>query len=302
MSEKSMGTGKSISYDIFYIVIVILLSVFSVTIILPFLNVIALSFNGGKDATGGGVWFWPRSFTLNNYIEVFKDPSIITGYKITIARTVIGTALSVLLTAMAAFALKFKELPGHKFFTTIVVVTMLFGGNIIANYIVRKELGLLNSFLVYIIPGLYSAWNIILMRSFFETLGNSLEESAKIDGCGYFRIFFQIVLPLSAPVVAVIALYNGVGHWSDWYTGVFYIQKRELRPIASILQEMLTRQLRLKNIVVNNAQAARAAQNMVTGDSLKMSTVVITMFPIMCIYPFIQKYFTKGIMVGALKG
>ncbi len=294
--------SKSLSYDLFTIVNITLLTLLSISIVLPFLNVIALSFNGGKDAAAGGVWFWPRSFTINNYVEVFKDRSILSGYKITILRTVLGTFVSVILTAMAAFALKFKDLPGHKLFTTIIVVTMLFGGNIIANYILRKELGLLNSFWVYIIPNLYSAWNIILMRSFFDTLGNSLEESAKMDGCGYFRIFFSIIVPLSTPVIAVIALYNGVAHWSDWYTGVFYIQNRDLRPIASILQELLTRQLRLKNLVVNNLQAARAAQNMVTGDSLKMSTVVITMLPIMCVYPFIQKYFTKGIMVGALKG
>jgi len=285
-----------------YWIIILLLALFSLSIVLPFLHILALSFNGGKDTAMGGVYFWPRSFTLNNYKEVFSDNRIINGYKITLARTILGTFLSVLLTAMASFALKIKTLPGRNFITFMIFFTTLFGGGLIPYYMLLKALHLRNTFWVYILPGLYSAWNIIMMRTFFDTLGTELEESAKLDGCGYFRIFFQIILPLSKPVVSVIALFNGVDHWNDWFTGAFYVQDRNLQPVQTVLQEMLTNQQKLKSLMMNSYQSAITARNLVTGDSLKMATVMVTTVPIMCVYPFIQKYFTKGVMIGAIKG
>lgn len=281
---------------------VLLLSLLSLSIILPLLNILVLSFNGGKDTAMGGVYFWPRAFTFNNFIEVFSDNRIINGYVITIARTVIGTTASVLLTGMAAFALKKKDLPGRTPMLFVIFFTMLFSGGIIPNYMLIKGIGLKNNFLVYIIPGLYSAWNIIIMRTFFEGISVSLEESATIDGAGYFRIFWQIILPLSKPVIAVVALFNGVGHWNDWFSGAFYVQDAGLKPVSTILQEMLTQQMKLKNLMTNSNMNAVSAQRAVTGDSLKMATVVVTMAPIMAVYPFIQKYFAKGVMIGAVKG
>lgn len=285
-----------------YWIIIIALALFSLSIILPFVHILALSFNGGKDTAMGGVYFWPRAFTLNNYKEVFSDNRIINGYKITLARTILGTFLSVLLTAMAAFALKSKTLPGRNFITFMIFFTTLFGGGVIPYYMLLKELHLRNTFWVYILPSLYSAWNIIMMRTFFDSLGTELEESAKLDGCGYFRIFFQIILPLSKPVVSVIALFNGVGHWNDWFTGAFYVTDRNLQPVQTVLQEMLTNQQKLKSLMINSYQSAMSAKTLVTGDSLKMATVMVTTVPIMCVYPFIQKYFTKGVMIGAIKG
>lgn len=288
--------------QLFNAINVLLLGLLSLSIVLPLLNILVLSFNGGKDTAMGGVYFWPRAFTLNNFIEVFSDNRIINGYLITIARTVLGTAASVLLTAMAAFALKKKDLPGRTPALFLIFFTMLFSGGIIPNYMLIKGIGLKNNFLVYIIPGLYSAWNIIIMRTFFEGISVSLEESATIDGAGYFRIFLQIILPLSKPVIAVIALFVGVGHWNDWYSGAFYVQDAALKPVSTILQEMLTQQMKLKNLITNSNMSAITAQRMVTGDSLKMATVVVTMAPIMAVYPFIQKYFAKGVMIGAVKG
>jgi putative aldouronate transport system permease protein len=281
---------------------VFLLGMLSLSIVLPLLNILVLSFNGGKDTAMGGVYFWPRAFTFNNFIEVFSDNRIINGYLITVSRTVLGTAASVLLTAMAAFALKKKDLPGRTPALFLIFFTMLFSGGIIPNYMLIKGIGLKNNFLVYIIPGLYSAWNIIIMRTFFEGISVSLEESATIDGAGYFRIFFQIILPLSKPVIAVVALFNGVGQWNDWFSGAFYVQDSALKPVSTILQEMLTQQMKLKNLMTNSNMSAIAAQRQVTGDSLKMATVVVTMVPIMMVYPFIQKYFAKGVMIGAVKG
>ncbi|WP_129722832.1 carbohydrate ABC transporter permease [Xylanivirga thermophila] len=286
----------------FHVLNVIILLGISLTIILPFLNIIALSFNGGRDAASGGVYFWPRAFTWNNYKEVFTDNRILNGYKITISRTIIGVILGVLCNSMAAFALKKKDLPGRTAFTFIIFFTMLFGGGVVPYYMLLKALNLRNSYWVYIIPNLYSAWNIIMIRTFFESISISLEESAKLDGCSDFRVFFQIIMPLSKPVIAVIALFTGVAHWNDWFTGAFYVNNKDLYPVQTILQEMLTNQQKLKNIISNSHYSANLAKNLVTGDSLKMATVMVSTVPIMCVYPFIQKYFTKGVMIGAVKG
>lgn len=284
---------------IFQIINIILLVCLSLTIILPFLNILALSFNDGKDAAMGGVYFWPRKFSLDNYKEVFSDNSILQGYKITILRTVIGTVSSVFLTATAAFALKCKTLPGRKFFTLALTFTMLFGGGVIPYYMVIKGVGLRNSFWVYIIPSLYSAWNIIMMRTFFQSIPESLEEAATIDGCGYWGIFFKVILPLSKPVIAVVTLFNAVGHWNDWFTGAFYVVDKALYPVQTILQQILTNNQQMQNIT--SANAIQSAANTVTGDSMKMAMVMVTSIPVMCIYPFIQKYFATGVMIGAVK-
>lgn len=279
-----------------------LLIALSLLILLPFMNIIALSFNSGRDAATGGVYFWPRVFSLENYKELFSDNRIVNGYKITLFRTIVGTASSVFLTAMAAYALKNKTLPGKQVFNFIIFFTMLFGGGIIPYYILLKALHLRNTLWVYIVPGLYSAWNIIVMRTFFEGISVSLEESAKLDGCNDFRIFLQIILPLSKPVIAVIALFNGVGHWNDWFTGNFFVMDKSLQPVQTILQEMLTTQLKLKELAVNSVETSMSAKRLVTGESLKMATIVVTTLPIVCVYPFIQKYFVKGVMIGAVKG
>lgn len=299
---KTVINRKSPLENFFYTLNIIILILVSLSIILPFLNIIALSFNGGKDAMRGGVYFWPRVFTLDNYNAVFSDNRILSGYKITILRTVIGTVLSVFLTAMAAYALKSKTMPGKNFFTFTIFFTMLFGGGIIPYYMLLRNLGLLNKFLVYILPGLYSAWNIIVMRTFFEGISVSLEESAKLDGCNDFRIFVQIILPLSKPVLAVIALFNGVGHWNDWFTGAYFVRNIKLYPVQTILQEMLTTQSKLKELMSNSYESAQIAKRVVTGESLKMATIVVSTLPIVCVYPFIQKYFAEGVMIGAVKG
>lgn len=285
----------------FHILIIVVLVLLSLSIVLPFLNILALSFNGGKDAARGGIYFWPRVFTLKNYQEVFSDNSIINGYKITLARTILGTTLSVFFTAMAAYALKCKTLPGRKIINIMIIFTMLFSGGVIPYYMLIKAVHLKNSFWVFIIPSLYSAWNIILMRTFFESIPVSLEEAAKIDGCGYFGIFFKVILPLSKPVIAVVALFCAVGHWNDWFTGAFYITDRNLYPVQTILQQMLTQAQKMSSIMSSSPLSMNSSKMLVTGDSLKMATVMVTTVPIMLVYPFIQKYFAAGVMIGAVK-
>ena len=284
------------------ILIYIIIITLCLVILLPCLNVVALSFNDGKDAARGGVWFWPREFTLNNFKEVFKDGSIMNAYGITLARTGIGTFLSLMVTTMAGFALKQYDLPGRKLITMLITFTMLFGGGMIPTYIQYKNLYLLNSFWVYVIPGLVSVTYLMMVRSFFEGIPDSLEESAKLDGCGYFRVYTKIMLPLSKPVIAVVGLYTAVNHWNDWFAGAFYMNDTKLWPVQTVLQQMLTKAMNSQQEVTSVAQALAHNTASVTSDSLKMAAVVVTTVPILCVYPFIQKYFAQGAMIGAVKG
>lgn len=293
---------RSFAERFFYGLNMALLLLLTVSIIFPFLNILALSFNDGKDAMRGGVFLWPRVFTLENYKQVFSDSRIMSGYIITILRTVIGTVTSVYLTAMAAYVMRSRTLPGKSLLSIFLLITMLFSGGTIPYYILLKKVGLLNNFLVYVVPSLFSAWNIVIMRSFFQsTISYSLEESAKLDGCTDFGVFMKMYLPLSKPVVAVIALMNGVGHWNDWFSGAYYITKAQMRPVQTIIHEMLTQSERLQKLMQSSADAIHVAQRAVTGESLKMATIIVCVVPIICIYPMFQKYFAKGIMIGAVK-
>lgn len=295
---KSSAADKTVSIVTYVVVIALCL-----LILLPCLNVLALSFNDGKDAARGGVYFWPRIWTLQNYREVFQDGSLVNAYKITIARTVIGTLMSLIVTSFAAFALNQTELPGRKLITFLITFTMLFGGGTIPTYIQYNELGLLDTFWVYVIPSLVSVTYLIMMRSFFDGLPYALQEAAKLDGCGYFGIFFRIMLPLSKPVLAVVGLYTAVNHWNDWFAGAFYMTSDKLWPVQTVLQQMLSRAMSASSQQIDNVSAAIAAsKSAVTTDSLKMAAVVITTVPILCVYPFVQKYFAKGTLIGAIKG
>lgn len=294
---KENFTDRLIQGFIYLVVIALCL-----LIIIPCINVLALSFNDGADAAKGGIYFWPRVFTLDNYKEVFADGKIMKSYGITIARTFIGTSLSLIVTTLAAFALKEEKLPGRKIITMLITFTMLFGGGMIPTYIQYKNLHLLNSFWVYVIPGMVGVTNLLMVRTFFESIPDSLEESAKLDGCGYFKIYTQIVLPLSKPVLAVVGLYTAVGHWNDWFAGAFYMNSSKLWPVQTVLQQMLSRAMASSQEVKTASQAIAQANSAVTSDSLKMAAVVITTVPILCIYPFAQKYFVKGAMIGAVKG
>ena len=281
-----------------YIVVIALCLV----ILLPCINVVALAFNDGADAAKGGIWFWPREFTMENFKEVFKDGSIKTAYIITIARTVIGTCLSLMVTTLAGYSLKQKDLPGRTLITVLITFTMLFGGGLIPTYIQYNNLHLLNSFWVYVVPSLVSVTYLLMIRTFFEGIPDSLEESAKLDGCGFFGIYTRIMLPLSKPVIAVVGLYTAVNHWNDWFAGAFYMNDTKMWPVQTVLQNMLTKAMSAQQEVTSVAQALAHNTASVTSDSLKMAAVVVTTVPILCVYPFVQKYFAKGAMSGAVKG
>lgn len=283
----------------------ILLVLLCLAIILPFLHILALAFNSGRDAATGGIWFWPRSFSLENFQEVFKQDNLLTGLGISIFRTVLGTIVGVFLMAMCAWALTIPELPFSSQITFFIFFTMLFSGGTIPYYLVLSELNLTNSIWVYIIPNLYSVTNILLLRSSFKQLPMSIMEAARIDGMSEFGIFTKIVLPMSKPTLATIALFTAVGHWNDWFAGSFYVRRAELKPLATILQDMLTRQAGLADILLRSGGSNNVYEQLdsieITGQSLQMATIIVVILPIIIMYPFIQKYFVQGITIGSVK-
>lgn len=224
-------------------IITVFMVILCFVMLYPVWYVLIISFNDATDALKGGIYWWPRKFSLESYKTVFTDKSIIQALMVTVARTLIGTVTSVLFTAMVGYAFSKKHIIGNKFYTVLGTITMFFGGGLIPYFIVIRNLGLYNSFWVYIIPGLFNFYNMIIFMSFFRELPAGLEESAKLDGANDFLIFFRIVIPLSMPVVATIALFNGVGHWNDYFTGVMYINDAELQPIQTFLYRWWTENL-----------------------------------------------------------
>ena len=265
----------------------------------PVWYTVIISFNDSSDALRGGIYWWPRKFSLESYKTVFQDTTIIRAFMVTVLRTLIGTVTSVFFTAMVGYALSKKHIMGNKFYTILGTITMFFTGGLIPSFITLKNLGLYNNFLVYIIPSLFNFYNMIIFRSFFNELPAGLEESARLDGANDLMIFIRIVIPLSAPVIATIALFNGVGHWNDYFTGVLYINDAELQPIQTYLFRIIASASASKTVV---AMPAGVTAQQVSSQSVRLATMVVTTFPIMCVYPFLQKYFVKGMLIGSIKG
>ena len=290
---------KEFSERLFDIIIVILMTVIAFVMIFPFWNGLVISFNDGVDANRGGIYFWPRIFSLANYQAVFKNSQLLWGFLISAGRTIGGTVLAVFFTSMVAFALSHQNLAARKIYMFIGIITMFFSGGLIPYYLVIRNLGLRNNFLVFIIPAMFNFYNMIIIMTFFRQLPGDLQESAKIDGAGYWRIFLQIILPLSMPIVATMGLFNAVYHWNDYFTAVLYIDNKKLLPIQTILYQIIAQTS--SSTMISQIPLA-AAQRRVTTDSIKMATMMIATFPILCVYPFLQKYFVKGMLIGSLKG
>lgn len=283
---------------IFDTIIAIFLIVFVIVTLYPIINTLAISFNDGIDSVRGGIYLWPRIFTLQNYRTVFANENLGQAAIISVARTVIGTVLSVFLTAMLAYVLSRKEFIYKKQLSFIYVLTMYLSGGMIPTYILMKELHLLNNFWVYIIPGLISAFNMIVIRTFINGIPYSLIESAKIDGAGDFRIFIQIILPLCKPVLATVALFVAVGQWNSWFDAMLYCSADSS---LTTLQYELMKLLSSTTTQGASAEVMKNAGNIVTPTSIRAAITIVTAVPIVCLYPFLQRYFVSGLTIGGVK-
>lgn len=284
--------------------IIALLSLLCLSVIYPFLYMLAISLNEGADAARGGVYLWPRSFTLINYEIVLGNEVIRNSYWITIARTVVGTLFGMLVTLIAAFGLSYRGLPFRKGILGYILITMLFSGGLVPFYIQLHNLGLTNHFLVYIIPSMFSAWNMFVMMKFLHGIPEALVESAELDGAGPVRILFRIIVPLSKPMLAALGLFTAVGHWNDWFAGAFYVTDQSLIPVQTYLQQLLNASdlSAVMGSNTNQEALARGSQQNITLMSIKMAVVMVSALPILCVYPFLQKYFVKGVLIGSVKG
>lgn len=295
------GIRKRSKHDIMWDTIIgAFMVVFVIVTLYPIWNTLAVSFNDAIDSVRGGVHLWPRAFTLKNYETVFSNQNLKQAAFISVSRTVVGTVLQVFLTAMLAYVLSRKEFIFKKQLSFIYVLTMYIGGGMIPTYVLMKQLHLLNNFLVYILPGLVSAFNMIVIRTYMNGLPDSLVESAKIDGAGDFRIFIQIILPLCKPVLATVALFIAVGQWNSWFDSMLYCSANSsLTTLQYELMKMLSAAAQQGGS--GTVDMAKNAGNIVTPKAIRAAITIVTALPIVCLYPFLQRYFVSGLTIGGVK-
>jgi putative aldouronate transport system permease protein len=300
MSKLGMKRTRE-DYIVDTVVYAILVLVFFATLY-PFYYALVISFNQGIDAARGGIYFWPRKFSLDNYKAVFSNEQMIDAFSVTVWRTLIGTALSVTFTALFAYSLAYKELMFKKVYISLLIFAMYFSGGLIPYFILLKKLHLMNTFLVYIIPMMLNAFNAIIMMSFFRELPGELKESGKIDGASDFTIFSRIMMPLSKPVLATIALFEGVAHWNSWFDSAYFVTDRSLKTASFVLMELINKANLTSVQGTLDARAATYAAQTFTAETIRMATMIVVVIPIVCVYPFLQKYFVKGMLLGSIKG
>ena len=289
---------KSLSDRIFVICNTIFMIAFVVVTLYPVLNTLAISFNDGTDALRGGIYLIPRKFTLKNYITVLQKDDLITGAIVTVARTVVGTLLALVSNAILAFVVSRKNFLFKKQLSLFWVITMYVNGGLIPTFLLFKGLHLTNSFWVYVIPGMVNAFNMLVIRTYMNGIPDSLEESAQLDGAGYTTIFTKIISPLCKPVYATVALFVAVGQWNSWFDAMLY--NRMSDNLTTLQYELM----KLLSSVTNQGTSAEAMKNStgtVTPTSVRAAATIITMLPIICIYPFLQQYFVAGLTLGGVK-
>ena len=287
-------------FDLFDCLNAILMVMICLSVFYPIWYVLVNSLNESSDAVRGPVFWFPRVFSLEAYEAVFTSSGILTSFGVTVARTLLASSLHVFFTAMVAYALTKKYLIARKFYILIGTVTLFFSGGLIPYFILIRNLGLYDNFLVYIFPAMFSFFNLLIFQAFFRQLPVEMEESAKIDGANDLFIFVRIIIPLSAPVIATIALFVGVGNWNDYFTGVIFIGRNQhLLPVQTFLYKIIAETS--SNQIANNMPVG-ASLRRVSSTSIKLAMMIITTLPIVMTYPFLQKYFVKGLLLGAIKG
>lgn len=276
---------------------VLLLSLFSILFLYPMVHVGMASFSEPRQIMNHvGILLWPDGFSLEGYKVVLGNPNILNGYLNTIFYVVAGTALNILLSSMGAYVLSSKEFPMKRTISIAIVFTMYFSGGMIPNFLLVRGLGMYNSRLAMLLPAAINTWNLIMMRTSFAAIPDSLAESARIDGANDFTILFRIIFPVAKATIAVMVLFYAVGHWNSWFNAMIYLQDREKYPLQLILREILISNSSSGNTV----EAADEITNFL-GQLIKYCTIVVSTLPVLCIYPFVQKYFMTGVMVGAIK-
>lgn len=271
----------------------------------PLVYMISASISNPKEVASGAMWLFPKDITFEGYERVLQDQRIWSGYANTILYTVVGTAVNLAVTIPAAYALSRRDLVGRGFFMGIFMFTMFFGGGLVPSYLLIKELGMINSMCALILPSAASVWNIIVSRTFFQgTIPSELQEAAQMDGCSNFKLFFKIVLPLSMPIIAVMALFYGVGHWNSYFSAMIYLNDSAKYPLQLVLRQILVLQeMSAQGSGMMDGSSASALNNKAEVAALvRYAVIIVSTLPVIIIYPFLQRYFVQGVMIGSVKG
>ncbi len=295
---KKKKKKASTADKVFTVCNTIFMILFVIITLYPVLNTLAIAFNDGTDALRGGIYLWPRKWTLKNFMTVLQKDNLLIGAVVTVARTVIGTLLALAANAILAFIVSRKRFLFRKQLSLFWVITMYVNGGMIPVFLLYKGLGLTNSFWVYVIPGMVSAFNMLVIRTYMNGIPDSLEESAQLDGASYTTIFLKIISPLCKPVYATIALFVAVGQWNSWFDAMLY--NRMSGNLTTLQYELM----KLLSSVTNQGGSLESMKNAagaVTPTSIRAAATILTMLPIICIYPFLQKYFVAGLTLGGVK-
>ena len=295
--KRSLGEKTFTVINTFVIVLICIISIY------PYLNQLAISFNDGIDARAGGITLFPRKFTWENYNLLFKDPALARAANVSVGRVIASTTLSLMVTYAAAYGLTRKGLPYRKALTLFLMIPGYIPVGTIPTYINMKNLGLLNNFWIYVLPGLFGFYNMVVIRSYLQDLPPEMEESAKIDGANDLIVMARIIFPMTLPVVACVALWLAVGAWNDWTTTMIYFTDKDWETLQYRMRVMIQEAANTQKNMQNAMNGGEVIQeNQVTGETVQAATLIFTTVPILMLYPFLQKYFIKGINIGAVKG
>lgn len=297
-ASKPVGLRDSRSYRVFTVANMTFLVLVCAVTLYPFVTVVAQSFSSSGAIKAGLVNFWPVGFNVDTYLAVAQNEMFWVNYRNTVVYTVVGTAIAMTLTTMYAFVIAKDHLRGRNVLIGIAVFTMFFNGGIIPNYVLISTLGMKNTMWAVVLPGAISVFNLLVMKSFFENLPRELEEAAQIDGLGWFGIFTRIVLPLSKPVLATMTLFYSVAYWNDWFGAFLYLDKRELFPVTLFLRNLIAG----ASTAATEGAAATGATTEAISANIQSVTMILTLLPILLVYPFVQRYFVTGVMLGSVKG
>lgn len=291
---------NSISDTVTLVVFYVLLTIVALVVLYPLVYVVSASMSDARAVASGKVWLFPVDISFYSYEMVLSNTHIVRGFLNSVFYTIVGTLISLGLTILAAYGLSRKELPGHNLFVTMMLVTMLFNGGLVPTYLLIDNLNMIDTRLAILLPTALSVWNVFVMRTYFtHAIPEELFESARIDGCDYFRYLWKIVLPLSAPIIAVISLYYGVGRWNAWFEAMLYLTTDKKYPLQIILRNILVLE-RIDTTMAKDVDVITRMQGL--AELLKYAVSVVSSLPLLIAYPFVQKYFVRGVMVGAIKG
>lgn len=287
---------------LFSIINYILLSLILVIVLYPLIYILSASFSDARAVTSGQVWLWPVQPTVAGYEALFKNKFLLSGFGNSIFYTLFGTIINVIVTILAAYPLSRPNLPGRTILTFLFFFTTIFSGGLIPTYLIVKELGILNTRWAMLLPGALSVWNLLIMRTYFQTtIPKDLYDAAQIDGCDDFNYLWRVLLPLSGPIIAVVALFYAIGHWNSFFTAMIYLNNKALWPLQLVLREILV-QNQIDPGMMAGMDPQQLALRQQLRELLKYSLIVVATAPLLMVYPFVQKHFVRGIMLGSVKG